>query len=103
MSTVFCPIHNLAVYYNCIPTKETASAINTDKYPASLGFTLELCAGIVDKEKPLSEIAAEEIREECGYEIEPEKMQQVIQFRFSAPPKPFNHSPVIFLNSCFYI
>jgi len=33
------------------------------------GFTYEMCAGIVDKEIPLIEIAREEALEECGYDI----------------------------------
>lgn len=31
------------------------------------GMTLELCAGLVDKELSLEDIAKEEIEEECGY------------------------------------
>ena len=34
------------------------------------GFTHELCAGIVDKELSLENIAIEEIDEECGYKVE---------------------------------
>ena len=30
---------------------------------------MELCAGILDKKKPVEEIAAEEVLEECGYKI----------------------------------
>jgi UDP-sugar diphosphatase len=33
------------------------------------GYTYELCAGIVDKDKSLVEIAHEEILEECGYHV----------------------------------
>ncbi len=29
--------------------------------PLEVGFTHELCAGIIDKDKPLEEIAAEEV------------------------------------------
>ena len=29
--------------------------------PIEVGFTHELCAGIIDKDKPLEEIAAEEV------------------------------------------
>ncbi len=32
------------------------------------GFTLELCAGIVDKPSSLEQIAREEVLEECGYD-----------------------------------
>lgn len=40
--------------------------------PSSLlaGYTYELCAGLVDKAgKDLEQIAREEVREECGYEV----------------------------------
>jgi UDP-sugar diphosphatase len=33
------------------------------------GFTLELCAGIVDKAMPLAEICREEVLEECGFAV----------------------------------
>ena len=33
------------------------------------GLTVELCAGIVDKDLSLKEIAKEEVLEECGYEV----------------------------------
>ena len=70
-----------AVYYNSIPTEDRTNPIDTNKYPAKLGFTLERCAGIVDKKKSLSEIAAEEVFEECGYQVDPEKLEYVIQFQ----------------------
>lgn len=68
------------MYYNSIPVEER-SAIDPSKYPASLGYTLELCAGIVDKNKSLAEIAAEEVFEECGYKVALEKLEYIIQFR----------------------
>lgn len=70
-----------AVYYNSIPLEDRKSPIDTEKYPAKLGFTLELCAGIVDKKISLAEIAVEEIFEECGYRVEPEKLERIIQFQ----------------------
>ncbi len=71
------------MYYNSIPEEERRGPlIDTEKYPAKLGITLELCAGIVDKNKSLSEIAAEEIFEECGYKVDHEKLERVIQFRY---------------------
>ena len=33
------------------------------------GITTELCAGILDKNKSLAEIATEEVYEECGYQL----------------------------------
>ena len=44
------------------------------------GFTYELCAGIVDKEKSLIEIAKEEIIEETGYDVPLEKLEKISSF-----------------------
>ena len=35
----------------------------------NIGFSYELCSGIVDKNKSLEEIATEEVAEECGYRV----------------------------------
>lgn len=50
--------------------------------PGSCGLTLELCAGIVDKQIPLKEIAREEVLEECGYDVPADSLQQIISYRF---------------------
>ncbi len=44
------------------------------------GFTYELCAGIVDKETSLAQIAREEIDEECGYDVPLEKIERISSF-----------------------
>ncbi|HEX5330699.1 NUDIX hydrolase [Sulfuricurvum sp.] len=44
------------------------------------GYTYELCAGIVDKDKSLLEIAHEEILEECGYYVPLEQIERVTSF-----------------------
>lgn len=44
------------------------------------GFTYELCAGIVDKDKSLIEIAKEEVLEETGYDVPLEKLQKISSF-----------------------
>lgn len=44
------------------------------------GFTYELCAGIVDKESSLEQIAKEEIDEECGYDVALEKIERITSF-----------------------
>ncbi len=44
------------------------------------GYTYELCAGIVDKEKSLVEIAHEEIVEECGFHVPLEAICKVTSF-----------------------
>ncbi len=42
--------------------------------------TYELCAGIIDKEKPLNVIVKEEINEECGYEVPLEDIEKITSF-----------------------
>ncbi len=44
------------------------------------GMTIELCAGLVDKDKPLKQIAKEEIYEECGYDVPLEKIEKITSF-----------------------
>lgn len=44
------------------------------------GHTYELCAGIVDKECSLKQIAKEEIDEECGFNVPLEKIERVTSF-----------------------
>jgi UDP-sugar diphosphatase len=46
----------------------------------SNGMTVELCAGIVDKELSLAEIAKEEIEEECGYAVLLENIEKITSF-----------------------
>lgn len=44
------------------------------------GFTYELCAGIVDKDKSLMEIAKEEVLEETGYDVPLDKLEKISSF-----------------------
>ena len=44
------------------------------------GFTYELCAGIVDKELSLVDIAREEIEEETGYRVENSRLKKITSF-----------------------
>jgi len=67
-----------AVYYAFLPQKQ--DTIDVERYPAALGLSLELCAGIVDKDKPLVEIAKDELKEECGYEAPASAFEQVITY-----------------------
>ncbi|XP_014479709.1 PREDICTED: uridine diphosphate glucose pyrophosphatase-like [Dinoponera quadriceps] len=79
---VFVKQFRPAVYYWSLPEKQ--DNVDVDRYPATLGLSLELCAGIVDKEKPLVEIAKDELKEECGYEAPVSAFSQVITYRSSA-------------------
>ena len=44
------------------------------------GYMYELCAGIVDKNLTLAEIAREEILEECGFDIPLDDIQKISSF-----------------------
>jgi len=46
----------------------------------SLGLTLELCAGIMDKNKTQEETAVEEVFEECGYKISSENLELIQRY-----------------------
>ncbi|KAJ6638900.1 Uridine diphosphate glucose pyrophosphatase NUDT14 [Pseudolycoriella hygida] len=72
-----------AVYYAAVSENgsETDDNVNSTKYPPKLAITLELCAGIVDKDLPLKEIAREEILEECGFNISSDRIEEVMTYR----------------------
>jgi len=70
-----------AVYIEHIPLEERKGLIDTAKYPIELGITLELCAGITDKNLTFAETAKAEILEETGYEVPIEKLEKVRTFR----------------------
>lgn len=70
-----------ACYYRHVPASE--KDIDVKKYPAELGLSIELCAGIVDKDKSLVEIAREEVMEECGYEVPVSAFEKIISSRYN--------------------
>ena len=43
------------------------------------GMTIELCAGLIDKEKSLAQIAKEEIEEECGFDVDIQSIERITQ------------------------
>ncbi len=47
------------------------------------GMTVELCAGLADKALSLEQIAREEILEECGYDVPPDRMERITAFHTS--------------------
>lgn len=47
------------------------------------GMTIELCAGIVDKDLSLTEIAMEEVEEECGYRVDVACIEKITSFHTS--------------------
>jgi len=73
-----------AVYINAAKSEKDDNGnttIDHTKYPGSVGLTYELCAGIVDKNKSVAEIAQEEILEECGYKVTTESLRRITGFR----------------------
>lgn len=71
------------MYFSGLPSeiRKPGEQVDITKYPGASGVTLELCAGIVDQDKPLEEIARQEVLEECGYQVPVELMQKVKTFR----------------------
>ncbi|QKF59026.1 NUDIX domain-containing protein [Aliarcobacter lanthieri] len=47
---------------------------------SKIKYTYELCAGLIDKDKTIEEIAIEEIDEECGYEVDLNSIQKITSF-----------------------
>ena len=43
------------------------------------GMTIEMCAGLIDKDKPLIQIAKEEIEEECGFSVSVDAIERITQ------------------------
>lgn len=71
----------LAVYLSDAKVEDTGDTVDTKKYPSSLGMTIELCAGIVDKDQSLVETARDEVLEECGYDVPLSSFQKVTSYR----------------------
>ena len=70
-----------AVYLSQVaPAVTVGDEVDTDKFPGHLGLTVELCAGIVDKELSLEEIARQEVREECGYLLPHGRLTKIVTF-----------------------
>jgi UDP-sugar diphosphatase len=71
-----------AAFFACLPNREEIKEVDLKKYPASLGLTIELCSGVVDKDKPLINIAQDEVEEECGYQAPTSAFQQIFTYRY---------------------
>ncbi|KAJ0173836.1 hypothetical protein K1T71_010985 [Dendrolimus kikuchii] len=79
---VFVKQFRPAIYYNAVaPEDRKSGTIDTQKYPASLGIALEMCAGIVDKNLPVENIAKEEVLEECGYDVPVKSLERITSYR----------------------
>ncbi|XP_069672946.1 uridine diphosphate glucose pyrophosphatase NUDT14-like [Periplaneta americana] len=78
---VFVKQFRPAVYFAAVPDQDRELKIDTNKYPAENGITIELCAGIVDKNIPLEEVARIEVLEECGYDVPVSNLERIISYR----------------------
>ncbi|KAF1750568.1 hypothetical protein GCK72_017119 [Caenorhabditis remanei] len=57
------------------------SDIEWTSYDTEVGFTIELCAGLIDKEGLTPrQIASEEISEECGYRVDSDDLIHIVTF-----------------------
>ncbi|GBN28443.1 Uridine diphosphate glucose pyrophosphatase [Araneus ventricosus] len=70
-----------AVYYAEVKNEDCEGDIDVKKYPPSTGLTIELCAGIVDKDQSLVETARDEVFEECGYSVPLSMFHKVTSYR----------------------
>ncbi|XP_072031102.1 uridine diphosphate glucose pyrophosphatase NUDT14-like [Amphiura filiformis] len=66
-----------ALYANLAQAKTVGETVDTTIHPGHLGMTYELCAGLVDKDKSLPEMARDEVLEECGYDVPVEKFEMI--------------------------
>ncbi|CAH1791630.1 unnamed protein product [Owenia fusiformis] len=76
-----------AVYINSVVTEKQADGtetVDSAKYPGTLGLSYECCAGIVDKDCSLVEIAKMEVLEECGYDVPLENIQKITSYKAGA-------------------
>ena len=62
------------------PPVSVGDQVDTETFPGGLGLTLELCAGIVDKDLSLEEIASQEVEEECGFLVSPDRLNKIVTF-----------------------
>ena len=58
------------------------TTIDQSVTPISAGVTIELCAGLVDKDCSLAETARQEVLEECGYDVPVEQFEVIVAARY---------------------
>lgn len=69
------------MYLSQIPGVKEGAVIETAKHDVLKGYSLELCAGIVDKNDTIEKIAKDEVLEECGYDVPESSLQKLFSFR----------------------
>lgn len=68
-----------AVYYNAAQKLGAVEdgKVDCERAPGQLGVTYEMCAGIVDKDCSVEQIAKEEVLEECGYDVPLDHIEKI--------------------------
>ena len=69
------------MYLAQIPNIHQGSIVKTDEHDIKKGYSLELCAGIVDKNDNIEKIAKDEVLEECGYDVPESSLRKIFSFR----------------------
>ena len=72
----FRPHHYLAAVH-----WDSFSHVDVKKYPSTLGITMELCTGTIDKNLCPVEIAVDELKEKCGYEAPVSAFEKINIYR----------------------
>lgn len=80
---ISCCVSFSAVYLcsSKVSEVEGQRVIKHEENPPNLGLTYELCAGIVDKDTSLEQIAQGELLEECGYKVPLDKLERMCSCR----------------------
>ena len=58
-----------------------SGGVDASVTPVAAGVTIELCAGLVDKDCSLAETARQEVLEKCGYDVPVEQFQVIVASR----------------------
>ncbi|GAU90373.1 hypothetical protein RvY_02796 [Ramazzottius varieornatus] len=80
-SLVFVKQFRPGVWIHTTDWSVDKSTVDVQNFPARLGITYELCAGIVDKDLPLDVIAQQEVLEETGYQVSSNDLELVTSMR----------------------
>lgn len=78
---VFVKQFRPAVYYNSIPIEDRKDVIDTNKYPAESGITLELCTRTITNQTPIFDQVKDEIRNTLGYNVSSSQIQKIASYR----------------------
>lgn len=70
-----------AVYYSSIPIEDRKDTIDTKKYPAQLGITIELCTRTITNQNSVLNDIKEDIKNTFGYSINTSQIQKIASYR----------------------